>query len=310
MSIFNIAITIRSFISEDILGRINGSDQFRIIYRNMYGRRMTDEEIILHCQNADAVIAGTERYTSDVIRNIPSLKVISRVGVGLDSVDINYAEKKGITVCTTPHATISAVAEHTLALILALSRNIPFYSYEKNNPECPAIPGHMVRGRCVGVIGLGRIGREVAKILFSLGAMVQFYDPYVLASPDENWSSAPSLSHILSTSDIISLHIPSQLNDAPLIGRQEFLLMRRGVMLINTSRGSLIDEQSLIEALDDGIIHAAGLDVTTTEPYLGPLRNYPQVLITPHVASNTFESRREMEIEAVENIKRAFGSAS
>lgn len=303
MTMINIALTIRSFSCIDIF-HSEGDKNLHFVYINSSERRMNSEEIILHCQEAEAVIAGTEKFSADVIRNLPNLKIISRVGVGTDSIDLNTAKERGITVCTTPNSTISAVAEHTIALILALSKNIPRYSCRElvstNNP------GHMVKGKVAGIIGLGRIGKEVARLISAMGADVQYYDPCVVNPPDESWKHSPSLFHILSTSDIISLHIPAFPNGQPLLGKKDFSMMKRGSIVINTARGSLIDENELAHALDKGIIMGAGLDVTNREPYQGPLLHYPQVLITPHVASNTFESRKEMEKEAIMNIINYF----
>lgn len=306
MQPFRVAVTIRSFSSGDLPD--GPDDQIHPVFINHFGRRMTGDEIIRYCHDADAIIAGTEKFSRDVLQNLPALKVISRVGVGTDSIDLVYARERGIAVYTTPEATIPAVAEHTLALILSLSRNIPRYSLFRTDPHSPVIHGHMVRGSRLGIVGLGRIGREIARLTGSLGAKILYYDPYVQVSPDPGWDAASSLSYLLSHSDIISLHSPPLPDGAPILGENEFSLIKHGAILINTARGSLIDEQALIQALDRGTIRAAGLDVTVTEPYQGPLLRYPQVIITPHVASNTEESRKEMETEAIENIRRFMGS--
>jgi D-3-phosphoglycerate dehydrogenase len=270
---------------------------------------MTSEEIIEFCQDADFIIAGTEKFEAKTLARLPKLKIISRVGVGTDSIDLVHANKNGIVVCTTPIAPVPAVAEHTLAMILSLCKNIPNYISHKINDSIPITPGCMLRGKRAGIIGLGRVGIEVARLLNCLGMSIQYYDPFIKVIPDEPWECASSLLELVQTSDIISLHNPPLKDNKPILTRGLFQEIKTGVIIVNTARGSLIDEQALIVALNEGRVRAAGLDVTSTEPYVGPLRNYEQVLITPHIASNTYESRREMEVEAINNILKFTRSA-
>jgi len=306
---YNVAVTIRSFSSLDIFD----TPQFKalnLMYVNKLGRRMTGSEIIQSCQDAEVILAGTEPFNANILKKLPSLKMISRVGVGTDSIDVDFCRKQEIVICTTPESTTHAVAEHTLALIFALSKNIFRYCASKHDFSVPVTHGHMIRGKKIGIIGLGRIGREVAKISECLGADIQYYDPYVDSSPEERWECAPSLPSLLSTSDIISLHIPALPGDAPLLSKKEFSLIKDGAILINTARASLVDETALYQSLKTGHIRGAGLDVTSSEPYTGPLRNFQHVIITPHIASNTYESRKSMEMEALENITAAMESFS
>jgi D-3-phosphoglycerate dehydrogenase len=300
---FRVAITIRSFSQPDIF-LPSYSHPLKVVYQNNLQRRLNDDEIVRYCQEADAVIAGTERFTREVMENLPALKVISRIGVGTDSIDLEYAQTRGIVICTTPDSPVVAVAEHTLALILAISRNIQQYSLSRKESRFTINPGHIIKGKTAGIIGLGKIGKAVASLLNCFGAEIQYYDPFILVPPDQRWRSTPSLSRILMTSDIISLHLPPLSDKNPLLGEKEFATIKKGAILINTARGSLLDEKFLVMALESERLAGAGLDVTQTEPYHGPLLEYPQVIITPHIASNTYESRKEMEIEAINNIIR------
>jgi phosphoglycerate dehydrogenase-like enzyme len=236
----------------------------------------------------DGVIVGAdELFTKQVLDNAPNLKVISRFGVGTDNIDLDETKKRGIKVFTTPEATTDAVAEHTIALILAVTKRIGM----------PGIkPGARLRGKMIGVIGLGRIGTQVATILSSFGCNIMFYDPFVQVI-HPSWYRAEDIDKLLYLSDIVTLHAPGQ--KKPIVGQHEINTCKNGVIIINTARSSLIDEKSLCAALELGYVSGAGLDVVD-RPDL--FTRFPQVIITPHVASFTVESRLEMENAAVDNL--------
>jgi D-3-phosphoglycerate dehydrogenase len=165
----------------------------------------------------------------------------------------------------------------------------------------------MLKGRTCGIIGMGRIGQKVGALLAAFGCRVMYFDPYCAQVPDSRFIKVESLDTLLSESDIITLHTPAIEDQEPIIRRRTLMVCKKGVVIINTARGSLIDEESLLEALKERRVYAAGLDVFRSEPYSGALLACPQVVATPHVASNTVESRKEMEMEAVNNLIMAFG---
>jgi D-3-phosphoglycerate dehydrogenase len=296
-----LAITIRSFMFDDTV-RTKLESYFTIGFVNTSGRRMTEPELLEVVQNADAVIAGTESFSGTVIGGAPNLKVISRVGVGLDSVDLDAASTRGIRVLITAASTVQPVAEHTLALIFYLTKRVAEYHESVRKNEHGIKQASLIRGKNVGIIGLGRIGSRVAELLSCLGCNIIFFDPFISRTPNPGWIKADSLDHLLACVDIITLHVPAQTGNIPLLNREAFNQCRKGVLIINTARGSLVDEKALYDALGNGNVAGAGLDVTIKEPYSGPLLQFPQVIITPHVASNTAESRSAMEHEAVENL--------
>jgi D-3-phosphoglycerate dehydrogenase / 2-oxoglutarate reductase len=297
-----IAITIRSFGTEpDCLEKLKS--HFSISFQNTTGRRLSEEELAIAIQGAHGVIAGTERYTGTVIQSSVDLKVISRVGVGTDNIDKDAARKAGISIVNTPVAPADAVAEHTLTLILCCLKNICRLNSEARNHSASAdIPtGLMLKDKVCGIIGMGRIGKKVAAVLLAFGCKVFFFDPFV-KEVIPGIQKANSLEEILAVSDILTLHTPSLDGGERIISSRTLPLCKEGVIIINTARGSLIDEEILVIGLRGGKIRALGLDVFVKEPYTGPLENFPEVVMTPHIASNTVESRAEMEREAVQNL--------
>ena len=300
-----VAITIRSFDqSGRAMKKLN--DEFEIVYINSTGLRLSENVLISALKNAEYVVAGTEIFSKKVLEASPNLKVISRVGIGMDNIDIKTAEKCRIQVLNTPEAPGLAVAEHTLALLLTLLKNIPKYNNQTRSGNYTVEPGLMLSGKTVGIVGLGRIGYRVATMLSALGCTINYYDPYIQSRPPTEWISVSSLENLVNSVEVVSLHTPAQKDGSAIFDSKIFAQCKKGIIVINTARGTLIDEKTLIEALDTGIVSAAGLDVFSTEPYKGELLKYPQVIVTPHVASNTVESRQQMEMEAVENMIHIF----
>lgn len=296
-----IAITIRSFeATQSLLTSFQGIGE--ISYVNDTGKRLNEDELCKVLENVDGVIAGTEKFTRHIFESSPNLRVISRVGVGLDSIDMVAAQEHGVIVVNTPDAPIQAVAEHTLALIFAVLKRITIYNDNIRRGEYTVESGLLLNGRSVGIVGLGRIGRKVAEMLDVLGCNIIYYDPFMTEKLDNTWRCADTLAKLLENVNIVSLHLPPQKDNEPILDNKAFKKCREGVVVINTARGSLIDEGALIQAIENGIIWGAGLDVYPFEPYTGKLLDYPQVVTTPHVASNTIESRQQMEIEAINNL--------
>jgi len=296
-----IAITIRSFNqSGEAMQKIK--DEFEIVYLNSTGFRLSEKDLISAIHKSEYVIAGTEIFSKKVIETSENLRVISRVGVGIDNIDIDTAEKLGIRILNTPESPGLAVAEHTLALLLAVLKKIPQYNHNLRTGNYDVESGLTLSGKTIGIIGLGRIGYRVASMLSALGCTIHYFDPHLRISPPSEWIKQFSIDSLVNAVDIITLHTAPQKDGHAILDKLIFAQCKKGVIVLNTARGSLIDEQALTDALDDGIVSAAGLDVFSTEPYKGKLLNYYQVIVTPHVASNTLESRQQMEMEAVDHI--------
>ena len=296
-----IAITIRSFEGTQSL-LTSFQDIGEISYINYSGKRLSEDELCKAVENVNGVIAGTEKFTRRVFESSPNLRVISRVGVGLDSIDMDAAQEHGVIVVNTPDAPIQAVAEHTLALIFAVLKRITIYNDNIRRGEYTVESGLLLNERIVGIVGLGRIGHKVAEMLEVLGCKIIYYDPFMTAEMDNTWRHMESLYELLEIAEIVTLHLPSQKGNKPILDKKAFEKCRQGMIVINTARGSLIDESALVQAIENGIIWGAGLDVFPFEPYTGKLLDYSQIVTTPHVASNTIESRRQMEMEAINNL--------
>lgn len=278
---------------------------------NPYGRRLTEDEVLDLLSEVKPVgmVAGVEPITARVLQQAEGLKVISRCGVGLENVDVNAARSLGITVTNTPDSPTEAVAEVTIGLIFNLLRMVSFLDRELRKGNWIKRTGGLVRGKKVGIIGLGRIGKEVAEMLLALGAKVAGTD----IQPDYEWlrkNQVPlvSLEELLNQSEILCLHLSHKPDNKHLIGRKEMEAMPKGAYLINTSRGEVIDHDALYSMLTNGHLSGAALDVFEQEPYTGPLTKLDNVILTPHIGSYTKETRLEMETQAVKNLLGALNT--
>jgi D-3-phosphoglycerate dehydrogenase len=224
------------------------------------------------------------------------------VGTGTDNIDLRTARARGIRVFTTPEAPVQAVAEHTLALILCLAKRLCPFNAQMRMGEYRTDPGTLISGKTVGIVGYGRIGRRVGSMLSALGCRVIVYDPPIAEREGVDVTFTGTLGDLADQADIISLHATPGQDGRPIFDDRVFSRCRRGVLFVNTARGSLVDEEALASAILSGRVAGAGLDVFSREPYSGPLLGLPQVIATPHVASNTRETRERMEMEAVENL--------
>lgn len=264
------------------------------------GKRITTPELLALGRDATAVIAGVEPYDRATLEALPNLACISRVGVGVDAIDLDAARARGIAVVNTPGPPTAAVAELALAMMLALCRNLPRQSREAAAGRWTRLEAHLLGARRVGIIGLGRIGRRVAELARAFGADVCGADPVT----DEHWCAEHGvrmmgLDALLERSDIVSIHA-ARSGGAPLVlGAAELARMPRGAILINLGRGDMVDELALHQAVTAGHLSGAGLDVYLKEPYAGPLASLDNVVLTPHSATLTVETRVDMEREAV-----------
>jgi D-3-phosphoglycerate dehydrogenase / 2-oxoglutarate reductase len=270
---------------------------------NRKGHRLVQEEIVELAQGCQGIIAGIEPYDREVLEHLLDLRCISRSGVGTDNIDQEYAQKKNITILNTPDVVVQPVAEMTLALIFDLLRFLTYHTSIIQSGQWKKQAGHILSNRKIGIIGLGRIGKRVAEYLRFFHADVMGYDLY----PDDSWAEKHGvrivdLTTLIETSDVISLHVSLSTENPFMLGEPEFAAMKKGTIIINTSRGQVIDETALYERLCSGHLGGAGLDVFRKEPYVGPLSKLKNVVLTPHISTLTEESRSEMERESVVNL--------
>ena len=283
---------------------ILNQNKFEII-NNPFGRKLTEAEVIDLAKDCIGIIAGVEPITASVMDALPNLKCISRVGVGMDNVDLEYAKQKGIAVLNTPDGPTRAVAELTVAMTMSLLRRIPQAHTNLKSKIWKKETGNLLFGKTIGVIGLGRIGRLVAELFRGLGNPVIGFD----ITPDLKWAKEKGVElanfeTVLKQADIITFHVPGNKDKSPVIGEKEFGQIKNGAFLINIARGGVIDEQALYNALKANKLSGAALDVFSNEPYEGNLCELDNVVLTPHIGSYAAEGKLLMEIDAVKNLVR------
>jgi D-3-phosphoglycerate dehydrogenase / 2-oxoglutarate reductase len=262
---------------------------------NPFAARLTEEQVIdLLGTDTIGLIAGLEPLTQNVLKSAKSLKVIARVGTGLDSVDLVAAKELGITVLNTPDAPTKAVAELTIAHILGLLRNVSQADRQVRVGVWKGLMGSLLESKTVGIVGFGRIGKRVATLLSAFGASVIISDAQVEQSDYPNIE----LDELCIKSDILSLHLPYNEATHHIINEKNLNLMKKGSYIVNISRGGLVDETALLAALKSGHLAGAALDCFEQEPYEGELRNLETVQITAHMGSYARETRDLMEQEA------------
>ncbi len=252
------------------------------------------------------VVRSRTKVTARIIEAGRRLRVIGRAGSGLDNIDVSAARAMGIEVRNCPDATSVAVAEHTFALILALARRITEAdrSLKEGRWEKKRLKGMSLRGKTIGIIGFGRIGRQVARLAQGFGMCVLVNQPRLTPELALEARVKPcDLPVLLRESDVVTLHVPLRPENVGLIGRKELALMKPTAFLINTARGELVDEEALLEALDEGRIAGAGLDVFAREPAVDhPLAKHPKVVATPHIGASTTEAQRDVALAIAEQI--------
>lgn len=274
---------------------------------NPLGRRLRPEELAEMIGDYDVLIAGTEPITAAVMDRASRLRLISRVGIGLDSVDLPAAKERGILVSYTPDAPAPAVAEMTMGLILSLLRSLAQADRGMRDGVWHRIVGRRLSEMTVGVIGVGRVGKRVIRHL-------QGFAPRILANdivPDVEFGAAHQVrwaekETIYREADIITLHLPLTPLTRNLIGRRELDMMKPEAVLLNTARGGMVNEHELAQALKQGRLAGAGLDVFAQEPYSGELVTVENCLLTCHMGSMSRDCRARMELEATEEAIRFF----
>ncbi len=273
---------------------------------NPKGRPLEEDELIPLLKDCDGYIAGLDFITEKVLKECKKLRVISRYGAGYDRVDMVAAKKYGVTITNTPGVNAQAVGELAFALMISVARRIPYLNCMTKEGEWARSTGMEMKGKTLGILGLGAIGKVLAKCAMGCGMKVIAYDPYI----DENYCKDQgiepvTMDEVISRSHIISIHIPLNKETKHLIGSEAIEKMMDGVIIINTSRGGIIDEDAAYKGLKTGKIGGLGLDAFEEEPPGKlPLFEFPNVVTTPHTGAHTKEATELMAARAVENLMK------
>ncbi len=265
----------------------------------------TPAELLGVVGDADQVITQFAPLTAEVLAAMPKAEVIVRYGIGVDNIDLDAARALGIPVCNVPDYCINEVADHTLAFILATTRQVPANSEAVRSGRwglaVPLTAMRTLAEMTVGIVGFGRIGQEVARRLQAFGCRLLVHDPYVRDVSSIEYTRV-SIAGLMADSDIITLHCPATAETRRIINRERIARMKAGVILINVGRGELIDTDALIDGLHDGHIAAAALDVFATEPLpvSSPLLQMNNVIVSAHIASTSVRAMRRLR-ESVAN---------
>lgn len=272
------------------------------------------------------LVRSATKVRKDLIDSCPNLKFIGRGGVGMDNIDVEYAKSKGLVVENTPAASTRSVAELVFSHIYTISRMLhdsnrqmplkgvtEFNDLKKNYSK-----GFEIEGKAIGIIGFGRIGQTVAKIAIGNGMNVMAYDPFVQSASIKLSFGGQHITigiypvefeEVIKNADIITLHVPMPTDGKPIIGVEELAMMKKGAVIINTSRGGIIDEQALLNSLNAGHIGFAGLDVFENEPTpLGDLLVHPKVSSSPHIGGSTAEAQERVGAEIAEKVISYFSN--
>jgi D-3-phosphoglycerate dehydrogenase len=271
---------------------------------NTKGKPFTEDELIAELKGCDGCIAGLDPFNRKVIENAGTLKVVSRYGTGIDNVDVEAAREKGITVCRTPGVNSQAVAELAIAFMLCLARQVPMLDRKTREGHWVRSVGVELQKRTLGILGLGAVGKRTARIAAGFSMNVLACDPnmdkdYARAN-DIRWVDFDTL---LRESDFLSLHLPLKPDTRHIISAEAMRRMKKGVIIINTARGGLIDEAAACDLIKSGHLDGLGLDVYEEEPpQNSPLFGLENVVFTPHTAAHTTEATAGMASMSVENL--------
>ncbi|MDT0319854.1 hydroxyacid dehydrogenase [Streptomyces millisiae] len=291
-------------VHEDAVRRLAAVAEVRLGYGS---EPATFDEV---SDRVTAILLRTERVDGEMLARAPALRVVARHGVGLDTVDVDRARELGIAVTTTPTANAQSVAEHAVALLLAVRRGIGVAVRDEGDTRA-AITGRELSGATLGLLGFGRIARRVAAIgAHGFGMRVLAHDPMVPAAEIAAAGAEPvDLPELLARAENLSLHVPLVPATRGLVGPSELLALPAGAVVVNTARGGILDEDALLTAVRRGHLAGAGLDVTVVEPLPDdhPLRAEPTVVITPHTGAQTAEALRRMATEAADHILAHLG---
>mgnify|MGYP000565380802 CR=1 FL=1 len=273
---------------------------------NPLNKKLTEDELVEMITDFDVIIAGTEKISEKVMEKATNLKMISRVGIGLDSVDLLEAENRGILVSYTPDAPAPAVSELTVGMMLTLLRSVHVSNSQMHSGDWYRFFGRRLSEVVIGIIGIGRIGQGVVEHLQGFGSPKILVNDLIIEDDivDKFDIELVEKEEIYKKSDVISLHLPLTGQTKNMIGKEQLLLMKKDAVIINTSRGGIINEDDLYKVMQSGHLSGAAIDVFDTEPYNGPLNEIERCLLTSHMGSMSVDCRTRMEIEATEEVVR------
>lgn len=269
---------------------------------------LTEDEIVAIIGEYDALLVRSQtKVTERIMEAGKNLKVIGRAGVGVDNIDLDSATKRGIVVINAPDGNTISTCEHTFAMMMALARNIP-QAYKKTVSgewDRKSFVGVELRGKTLGVIGMGRIGSEVVKRAKVFGMDIIAYDPFLTEERAEKLGVVlASVNDVAAKSDFITVHTPLTKETHHIIARPQFEIMKKGARIINCARGGIVDEMALIEALDQGIVAGAAFDVFEVEPPEAdhPFLSHPKIIVAPHLGASTIEAQENVAIDVSEEV--------
>ncbi len=271
---------------------------------NELGRPLKEDELIPLLKDCDGYIAGLDFITEKVLKSCEKLKVISRYGAGYDRVDIEAAREKGVLVTNTPGVNAEAVGELAFSLILSVARKIPYLNQSTREGQWVRSTGMELKGKTIGIMGLGAIGKVVARCAQGFEMKVIAYDPFI----NEDYCASHQIGvctfdEVIEQADVISLHLPLNDSTKHLIGEEAIGRMKPGAILINTSRGGIIDEDAAYQALKSGKLGGLGLDAFEVEPPAGSLLfEFDNVVVTPHTGAHTREATDNMANASIQNL--------
>ena len=292
-----------------------GIDELNDVAEVVSNFTISKEELLKVIKDFDAIIVRSRtKVTREVIEASTKLKIIARAGVGVDNVDVQAATERGVMVINAPESTSITVAEHTMGLILALSRKIAIAdsSVKQGKWEKSRFMGIELNGKTLGVIGMGRIGSQVVTRSKAFGMETIVYDPYITEKTASELSvTVVDLETLIKTADVMTIHVPLTNETRHLISKEQFEMMKENAFILNCARGGIINEDDLYEALSTNRIRGAGLDVFENEPPKdSPLLGLDNVVLTPHIAASTSEAQRDAAIIVANEIKKVFKGQS
>ena len=306
MTQYTVMVALQQFCEHDTRPHRLLEEAGFAIRLNQLGQRLRREDMPEALKDADAVLAGVEPYDASVLAALPRLRCISRCGVGTDSIDLEAARHHGIAVYTTTDEVVEPVAQLTVAMILALARNIPLHVADARQGAWIKRTGALLSEWTIGLVGFGRIGRAVERYLRPFRPRLLIADPHLSPAQAPQGAELRELPVVLAQADLISLHASRAPHEGPLLNREAIARMKRGSYVVNTARGFLVDEAALYNAIVRGHLAGAALDVFGDEPYTGLLATLPQVLCTPHISTLTKASRAAMEYQCAKRVVEHF----
>lgn len=294
-------------LSEEGLEPIRNNPQFQLdVLTNL-----SKDELFDRIGQYDALLVRSQtQVDAALLQAADKLQIIGRAGVGVDNIDLKAATEQGILVVNAPDGNTNSAAEHTMAMLMALARNIPqaYMSLKNGNWDRKSFIGIELKGKTLGVIGLGRIGAEVAQRAKGQRMQVIAYDPFLSEEKAEKMGvKKGTVDEVVRAADFVTVHTPLLKETKHLLNAQAFSLMKQGVYIINCARGGIIDEDALYEALQQGKVAGAALDVFEVEPFVDhKLLNLPQVIATPHLGASTVEAQEIVAVDVCDDVVRYF----